>query len=186
MITGAEIRSAIVNVIKDYLKASSLRSSKVCKVINLNFDYNDLTNSLLTVDVAPIDGTAIIEDVKLNTDNNTYGYLLIPSLNSLVTVSFNSDSDAYVAMVSQVDKIYLNGNDYGGLVEVQPLVTKLNNAEKTINKLINVLTGWTPVANDGGAALKAAFAAALITDLVETQKVDLENTTVNHGKGNLT
>jgi hypothetical protein len=51
--------------------------------------------------------------------------------------------------------IFNNGNK-GGLVNVNDLVIRLNNIENDINSLKTSLAGWTPVPQDGGAALKAA------------------------------
>ena len=125
-----ELRDTINNFIDSYLKANVLKASISCTVKSVS---GDSVTGLMTCDCAPIDGTAIIEDVQLcanfNNDTTQAGFLLIPTVGSIVTVSFKSKTDAFVSMVSVVDKIYINGNDYGGLVEVNPLVTKLNNLE---------------------------------------------------------
>jgi len=73
--------------------------SKVCTV-----DSVDLVN--LTCYCIPINDDADITEVRLmaNIDN---GFLLIPEVNSIVVVSFLSDSSAYVSLVSKVSEIQL-------------------------------------------------------------------------------
>lgn len=184
MTTGEEVRQAIRNLIAQYLVTTKLREPKMCTVLSVSANTN---NGLMTCDCRPVDGTAVVEDVKLVTyyNNNKAGFVLVPKVNSRVQIVFNDECDAFVGMVSEVDFIYLNGNSYGGLVQVQPLVDKLNALEDRLNKIINAFATWTPVANDGGAALKAQISLALLTQVIETQKTDLENTTVQHGTGSL-
>ena len=57
-----------------------------------------------------------------------------------------------------------------GLVKVDDLVTKLNNLEHKVNDLVTVFSGWTPVANDGGAALKTAAATWFFWKILYSHK----------------
>lgn len=78
--------------------------------------------------------------------------------------------------------VLLNGDGFGGLVKVQETADKIKALEQDLNTLKQVFTAWTPVSNDGGAALKTAattWAGQLIMPL--TSKNDLENTKVKHG-----
>ena len=181
-----ELRDTINNFIDSYLKANVLKASISCTVKSVS---GDSVTGLMTCDCAPIDGTAIIEDVQLcanfNNDTTQAGFLLIPTVGSIVTVSFKSKTDAFVSMVSVVDKIYINGNDYGGLVEVNPLVTKLNNLENAVNKLIGLYDAH--VHTGGTISGSTGVPTTLDTDvLIDTVRADLENTLVVHGEGNLT
>ena len=47
----------------------------------------------------------------------------------------------------------MNGGSLGGLVKVEDITTRLNLIEKDINKLKQAFTSWSPVPQDGGAAL---------------------------------
>src|ERR1035437_7576184 len=189
---GEKIRIAINNIIDLRLKGSELKPSISCIVKSVS---GDSLTGLMTCDCAPTDGTAIIEDVQLcanfNNDTTQVGFLLIPSVGSIVTVSFKSKTDAFVSMVSIVDKIFLNGNDYGGIVEVIPLVAKINKLESDINSLKAVIstiitTGisspLTPVTN---GTLGASLSSYPIIPLNLTLKSELENINVVHGEGNL-
>ena len=136
----------------------------------------------------PIDKTAIIKSVNLsaNYPTNKAGFILAPTINSIVKVAFTDDQQAFVSMVSEVDFIYLNGNDYGGLVQVQPLVDKINALENNLNAVLAALKGITvTIPSGGGAVAFAPFFSAISSITPTTQKADLENTTVLHGTGNL-
>lgn len=74
-----------------------------------------------------------------------------------------------------MDEIVLNGGTLGGLVKVGELTERLNLIEKDINSLKQKLSGWMPVPNDGGSALKTALSAYFTESLQETQVKDIEN-----------
>jgi hypothetical protein len=89
-------------------------------------------------------------------------------------------------MVGEIDKIYLNGNDYGGLVEVGNLVTKLNNLENKVNDIIASFNSHTHSGVTVGSGVTGTGTPPVTGNLTPTQKSDIENTTVQHGQGNLT
>ena len=77
--------------------------------------------------------------------------------------------------------VTLNDGDLGGLVKVEDLTKRLNLIENDINELKNIFaTGWKPVAQDGGAALKTAASSWCSSSLSLTQRNDYENTKVKH------
>lgn len=156
-------------------------------------EVNTTTNLCYCV---PIGDYADIQNVRLNAKGSSRGFIVVPKVDSVVTVSFLEDESAYIAQVSTIDKIsiYIDGSNYldidsngfifnggllDGMVKVNSLVTKLNNVENKLNSLLTVLgTTWVPVANDGGAALKALCIPPLTTNLTATVKADLENTKI--------
>lgn len=149
--------------------------SSACTVKNID-------TTKMVCDCTPLDGSADFLDVRLNA-NYTKGFTLIPKDGSIVIVTQLSDATAYVSMVSEVDEIYLAGEDNGGLVKVQDLVSKMNTIENDINTLKTIFSAWTPVPSDGGAALKLAAATWYAQTLTPTQVSELENKTVLHGNG---
>ena len=126
------------------------------------------------------------------------GMLLIPAVDSNIIVQWTNDVQPYVIMYSELSKVLyivgdnaieisevlkLCGDEYGGLIKIEELVSKLNAVEKDLNSIKNVFSSWTPVSQDGGAALKTAAATWYGATITETQKSELENQTVTHGSG---
>jgi hypothetical protein len=182
MSLNEDIRKALRN----FMKSSGEKYGKVCTAINVSCDT---VQGMMLCDCVPLDGSAVIEDVRIvadfNTNSTTAGIILVPSENSIVIVNFINSTTAYLAMVSEVDNIYLDGNNYGGLVKVIDLTTKLNNLELLVNKLVTALNTWTPVSGDGGAALKTLIIAASPVTLTPTVRANIESTFVKHGDSNL-
>lgn len=163
----------------------------LCTVTAVNEDNR-------TCDVESVNGDATLSfvDVELMVGVND-GMLLIPAVDSQVYIAYSNVVSPYVTMYSELDKIiYITGNSgieitdgsikfnngsFGGLVKIEDLVNKLNTIEQDLNTLKTVFSGWTPVANDGGAALKAAAATWYAQQLTTTTVADLENDSVTHG-----
>ena len=55
------------------------------------------------------------------------GFVLEPKDGSIVIITPISDTLAFVAMVSEVEQIYLNGDNEGGLIKITDITTELNN-----------------------------------------------------------
>lgn len=167
-----ELRDAL----KTLVKPNNDGYSKVCTV-----DSVDLVNR--TCYCIPINEDADITEVRLmaNIDN---GFLLIPEVNSIVVVSFLSDSSAYVSMVSKVSEIQLNGTNYGGLVVVAELTEKLNNLENAFNQHLTIYNVHTHAGVTSGSSTTSPVIVPDTQSLIPTIETDLENLTVLHGNGN--
>lgn len=76
--------------------------------------------------------------------------------------------------------IEMNGGDNAGLVNVKELVARLNAVEQDINNLKTALSGWVPVPQDGGAALKTSASGWAAKQLVATKQSDIEDTKITH------
>lgn len=76
------------------------------------------------------------------------------------------------------ENIIFNGGDLGGLIKVEDLTKRLNLIENDINKLKTVMSGWAPVSQDGGAALRTAAASWYGAQLTTTKRGDYENTKI--------
>jgi hypothetical protein len=160
--------------LKKLTKPNNDGYSKVCTV-----DSVDLINK--TCYCIPINDDADITEVRLmaNIDN---GFLLIPEVNSIVVVSFLSDSSAYVSLVSKVSEIQLNGTNYDGLVKVQELTDKLNNLENKLNDLITACSSQVVTLAPSGTFPLASFFTS-VTPLIPTQQTEIENQKVKQGDG---
>lgn len=172
-------KNEVASALTEFVEAKSKgNDSLICKVISVDLPTN-------TCYCEPINGDSEIQNVKLTTNitGAGVGFLLIPKINSLVVVTFLDNSSAYVSMVAEVDEVNINGKTLGGLVKVIDLTTKLNNLENKVNALITGISGWVPVPNDGGAALKVALTAWLSSSLTPTVRANIENILIKQGDG---
>lgn len=162
------------DALRSLVKPNNDGFAKVCTVDSIDLDK-------LICYCIPLNGDADLVGVRLmaNIDN---GFLLIPELNSIVVVSFLSDSSAYVSLVSKVSEVNLNGKNFDGLVKVNDLVEKLNNLENKVNIIISTYNAHTHVASSFGTPTTTPVAPVTGT-LIPTIKQDLENTTILQGDG---
>ena len=125
----------------------------------------------------------ILYDVLLSPDDSDMGILLIPKTGSNVVVStmFDDDTQNYVTMTGEVDQVIIRGGSLGGLIRINDLVEKVNAIEDDINSLKQVFSTWSPVAQDGGAALKGASGSWSSNTITLTKVKDIENDKVTHG-----
>lgn len=139
-----------------------------------------------------IDGLTI-SDVRLRSviNGENSKILITPEQGSYVLVidlSGGDFSNLAVIGYSQIekidvdanDKIIFNGGSNHGLVNIEELTQKLNAIEKDINTLKSVFSAWTPVAQDGGAALKSDALTWASQQLQITQQSDYEDTNITH------
>lgn len=125
---------------------------------------------------------------------------IVPKKDSFVLcgVIENTKADAVLLTCSEVEKILwkvgnktlefngdgvvMNGGNNGGMVIADMVTGRLNKIEKKLNDLVQVFNSWTPVSNDGGAALKGSpsMVAWVATQLTETEASQIENPDVKH------
>lgn len=129
-------------------------------------------------------GRIAIPDVRLRaSEMDDDGEMLVtPKVGSAVTIgSLSGDlSQLVVLQVDHIETIVINGGKLGGLINIEQLTSKLNAIEDAINTLKDGMKSWTPVAQDGGAALKAAIAAWMSRGLVKSKRGDYEDEKIRH------
>lgn len=129
-------------------------------------------------------GNIAIPDVRLRaSEADDDGEMLItPKVGTAVTIgSLSGDlSQLVVLQVDHIETIVINGGKLGGLINIEQLTEKLNTIEDDINSLKNVMSTWTPVAQDGGAALKTSVSTWAGQTLTKSQRGDYEDETVKH------
>ena len=129
-------------------------------------------------------GNIAIPDVRLRaSETGDDGEMLVtPKVGSAVTIgSLSGDlSQLVVLQVDHIETIVINGGKLGGLINIEQLTEKLNTIEDDINSLKKVMSTWTPVAQDGGAALKASVSTWSGQALTKSQRGDYEDVTVKH------
>ena len=155
----------------------------------------DSDNAVCEVDV---DGLTYSEvQLKSIMKSGTKGVKLLPKKDSVVIVErIGKSNELFITMYSEIDsisweiedmKLFVDKNGFvfndgnnKGMVILQKIVERYNKIEQDINNLKTALTGWTPVSQHGGAALKAAAASWAGQQLVKTVDNDIENTKVKH------
>jgi hypothetical protein len=124
-----------------------------------------------------------ISDVRLKAaiDNVKDGLVQIPVVGSTVLVGSigNKVSVRCVIMFSKVSEVLFNGGENGGLINIQTLITELNKTNEVVNAIKDSLLNWTPVPNDGGAALQT-FASGQLAGKSTGVFDGMEDTKVKH------
>lgn len=108
--------------------------------------------------------------------------LVTPKVGTAVTIgSLSGGLDQMVVLqVDHIETLVINGGKLGGLVNIEDLTAKLNAIEDDINSLKKAMGAWTPVSQDGGAALKASVTAWTGAALTKSQRGDYEDVTIKH------
>ena len=136
---------------------------------------------------APIDGIQLMSEVD-------DGFLRIPALGSTIMIMYSTRNVPFVAMYSGLDRILLNGssssieisadgitlNDgsLGGLVQIEPLLQKINNLENLLNDLIAKYNIHIHPATSGTTSPTVTQETGTLTPTVQA---DLENTSITQG-----
>lgn len=150
------------------------QSSFACRVSNID-------TTKYTCDCAPIDGSADFKGVRYNA-NGLKGFVLEPKDDSIVIITVTSNTTAFVSMVSEVNQIYLNGDNEGGLVKVSDLVDRINDIKDVVNDLITKYNTHTHI-----LTLSAGTGTAAPTTTTEPSTIpittvnELSNNKVKHG-----
>jgi len=121
-----------------------------------------------------------IDNVRLMPEVDD-GILILPTVGSTVTILITTFGEPTVVGYSEVDEIIFRGGDLGGLVKLLEALKSFNRIEEDINNLKQLFSSWTPIPNDGGAALKSAVAPWLSQQLPVTKRTDLENEKITQG-----
>lgn len=116
-------------------------------------------------------------------------FLEIPAVGSNCIICFRDGKAGrpQLLWVDKADKLLLNygliqanGGNNGGMINVEPAVTRYNLIENDVNSLKNAFMAWVVVPNDGGAALKAIAAAWAGNPLAVTTRDEIEDTKFTH------
>lgn len=149
--TDEDVRRAL----KEFLKMSD--SVFVGKVTDVDLNSNSCT-------VQPIEAAELL-DVRLKAavENVNDGIVEVPVVGSSVIVGLigNDENTAYIIKCSQVDKVIFYGGNNGGIPLAKVLKQEFDKTNEIVKAMMQALQAWTPVAQDGGAALKTVMSAAL-------------------------
>ena len=162
------VKEAIQKIMEEKIGGSA---SMLCTVVSVDGTKCHVTTLDTEVD---------LYGVRLQAAESN-GILLIPKVGSIVVVTPITDFEFVVVMFSEIDTINLLDGSYGGLTKTQELKTQLDKTNAVVQAIVDTLQQWTPVANDGGAALKAFFPTKLLTKVVGDYS-NIENGSITHGQ----
>lgn len=136
-------------------------------------------------ELAPLNGDANIFGVKLIAGTSTSPLLITPTKDSVVIATFLSKDTAYIALCSEIDSVAIRGDQYGGLIKVEDLVSKINGLENKVNALIAKFNAHTHITTATVLVGSPGVISPTLTPETPiapvTLKSDLENTKVKHG-----
>jgi len=161
------IREAVRKMMEDKIGNDS---AMLCTVVSVSGS---------TCNVKTLDNEADLYDVRLQSATSN-GILMKPKVGSIVVVTPITDFEFVVVMFSDIDEITLLDGSFGGLTKTQELKTQLDKTNEVVQAIVDTLQQWVPVANDGGAALKAFFPTKLLTKTVGDFS-DIESSKIIHG-----
>ena len=172
MSTKTDLIAALTEFVQ---KKSDVQHSIICTVSKA-VDYVNKTCYC-----TPVNGDADIFNVRLIADYTKDGFILYPKKDSIVVVTFESDSSAYVSMVSEVDEIHLAGVNYGGLAKTADLATRLNNLENKVNALVTYSATHVHAGVTVGGGVTGVTATPVTGALTLTTQANISSTKVFHG-----
>jgi len=154
-----------------------------------------------TISILDIDELEF-RDVRLSAaEDDKQTLILVPKMHSTVLVAQigNDLNTLYVIAINEVERIQgkfkaldvaddagftiglengvlkLNGDQFGGIVKAPELKTQVDKNTLILQKMQETFNSWTPIPEDGGAALKA-----LVSQFTSLSRADLSN--INNDK----
>lgn len=187
--------SAEDQIVTAIQQAAGTFNRDIVSIVLCNVD--SISDDGFTCDCTPIGGNADtqIPEVKLNAEAND-GFLITPTIDSTILVASSTRNNYYVLMYSDIQKVTCvidndnsfefssagfiwNGGSLGGLTKTLELKAQLDKLNAQLQAVITSLTSWSPVANDGGAALKTYFATQ-IAGKPAGSFTNIEDTKIKH------
>jgi hypothetical protein len=151
--------------------------SKVGKVVSVDEDER-------SIEFEPIEG-GNLEDVRLQAAISTVsGFVQIPSVDSKVIVTFINETQAFVSLCTEVDKILIdtdlvqfNGGGNDGLININDLVDKLNDLVSEVSSLNSAYKAHTHTAPSGATGTPVPPFTGSISIF---NKADFEDDKITH------
>ena len=122
-----------------------------------------------------------IENIRLVSEESDANIYVLPKVGSNVIVGFVDNNNGVLLVAGELDEVIIRGDQYGGLVKVSDLVTKLNNLENKVNTIINTFNTHVHAGVTVGAGATAVTPTLVVGTLTPTTVNDLENALVKHG-----
>lgn len=162
----------LADIIRQIVKTEDEIYSLPCKVVALEGNLCELE---------PLNGDPNILDVKLTAGAADFPLFITPVINSVVIATFLSKDTAFISIYSEVESVQIRGDQYGGLIKVEELVTQLTKLTARVDGIIDAINKGVPIPQDGGVGLQNTIKAALLSLVDKEDFNNLENENVKHG-----
>jgi hypothetical protein len=167
----------------------------ICEVVSVDTEKR-------SCEVKPINGTANIEDVRIQASYELQeGFWIKPKVGSFVVVNFLDNNNAYIVLTEKIeefavkiegtelliknDKVIFNEGAFGGLIKIELLTAKLNDLKDAFNTFVSTFNSHIHTTT---ATVGASPTPGMITPTQTTaqnasafDKSDYENTKITHG-----
>ncbi len=138
-----------------------------------SLDYEEVLLGRGSVMKKPVVGTLVLIGIIENNGANTF---LIDAEN---VEEYLIEDESGFKVVLNANGMTLNGNQFGGIVKADELKTQVDKNTAIIQAIQQALQSWTPVPEDGGAALKALTGA--IPSMQRANLGSIKNDKIKHG-----
>ncbi|MFX1704602.1 hypothetical protein PV783_11645 [Chitinophaga sp. CC14] len=161
-----------------------------------NVDSVDVDSRVCTCSNTSGNAVADVLEVQLMAEVDD-GMLCVPKVGSTVIVVLSKYVQPYVAMYSELDRMYtvvgdsiidvepdkitLNDGSFAGLVKVITLTQKLNALEEKVNTLINTFNSHVHTGVTTGSSSSGTTSTPVTGTLTPTQQSEIENEKIVHG-----
>jgi hypothetical protein len=143
-----------------------------------------------TVELKTVNDDLELADNRLRAviDQKDTGMIIWPKVGSIIMAALinNDINSCAILMYSELEKITINtdlvefnGGELGGMVKAKELKQQLDKTNALLQAVVDSLLNWTPVASDGGAALKT-FATTNLTGKTAGDFGNIENAKITH------
>lgn len=183
-VTVGEVRRMLEQFLDDRAAQVFLLTGKVIAI----------DQQTATVDVEPLDGSAMYQDVRLMplAENTPVSLLMYPKKDSLVTIVKLDEVEAFVLNCQEVERLELevanqfkmvvdengickfNNGDNGGLIIINKLQQEINKNSQILQTILSVLA--VPV-TEAGNGLPSVLQQTLNVALQGATTADLSNVT---------
>ena len=157
----SELSRALKEITKESLSGEKIYPI-LCKVISID-------DSKRTCQLEPINGDAERKGRLQASLELTTGLYIKPAIESVVLLSYINNITGVITQYSEVDTIELSVDSKIDIKQGGESIIDLFEAQRAIQDDINELKAefkkWTPIATDGGAALKTGTATWYSKDL---------------------
>lgn len=138
-----------------------------------DLDYHDILLGLPSEYKKPVVGSKCL--IGMIENNQVNAVLIYADEIEAVLITDKTGFKIYL----NNGQLELNGNSFSGIVKAPELKNQLDKNTFILEKIQNVFRQWTPIPEDGGAALKS-----LVNEFINLDRADLsgiENDKIKHG-----